>query len=74
MSGGEIAETVVGCVTGLTLLLVLVGREFVKRGWVRFSLSFAVIPLEKRGRAPAAATAAPKVIPGTVVHETGQAA
>ena len=72
MSPGEIAETVVGCVTGLSVLGCLIGREAVKRGYVRFSLSFAVVPPEKRGQAPQAA--APKVIPGTVVHETGRAA
>ena len=72
MSPGEIAETVVGCVTGLSLVGALIAREAVKHDWVRFSFSIRVIPLEKRGEAPQAA--APKVIPGTVVRETGRAA
>lgn len=70
MSPGEIAETVVGCVTGLSVLGGLIGREAVKRGYVRFSLSFAVVPLEKRGQAPVGATAAD----GTVLIEKGRAA
>ena len=56
MSTGEIVETAIGCATGLTLVSALCAREAVKRGWVRFSLSFAVIPLERRGQAPAAVT------------------
>ena len=56
MTPDGIAETVVGCVAGLALIGALIAREFVKRGWVRFSLSVAVVPLEKRGQAPGATT------------------
>jgi hypothetical protein len=68
----RLAETILGCVTGLSLVVALIAREAIKQGWVRLTISFGVIPLEKRGQAPQAA--APKVIPGTVVHETGRAA
>lgn len=55
MTGPELArlaETVLGCVTGLLLLAALIGREAVKHDWVRFSFSIRVIPLEKRREAP----------------------
>lgn len=74
MTPGQIVETVIGCAAFLSLVAALIAREAVKRGWVRFSLSFAVIPLDKRVEAPPGSVAAPKVIPGTVVHETGRAA
>lgn len=48
MNGPEIAETIVGCVTGLALVAALCAREAVRRGWVRFSVSAGVIPLDKR--------------------------
>ena len=44
----RLAENILGCVTGLTVLGALCAREAVKRGWVRFSVSAAVIPLDKR--------------------------
>lgn len=47
-----IAETVIGCVTGLSLVAALCAREAVRRGWVRFSVSAAVIPLDKRTEKP----------------------
>ena len=44
----RLAENVLGCVTGLILVGALIAREAVRRGWVRFSVSAGVIPLEKR--------------------------
>ena len=54
MNTAEITETVIGCVTGLSLIGALIAREAVKRGWVRFSVSLGVVPLDKRGEAAAA--------------------
>ena len=54
MSTGEIVETVIGAGTGLAFTAILCGREAVKRGWVRFSLALAVVPLEKRTGPPKA--------------------
>ena len=48
MNGVGIAETIVGCVTGLSLVAALCAREAIRRGWVRFSVSAGVIPLDKR--------------------------
>jgi hypothetical protein len=63
----RLAENALACVTGLVLVGALMVCAAVKCGWVRFSLSFAVIPLERRGQAPAAAD-------GAVPIEKGRAA
>lgn len=60
MSPGAIVETVVGCIALLGLVYALIVREAVKRGWVRFSVSLGVIPLDKRTEA---AEAAPQTVP-----------
>jgi hypothetical protein len=73
VTGPEITETVVGAVTFLTLTSILCAREAIKRGWVKFSLSMSVVPLDKRVTAPVEIVVPPMVIPGTVV-EQGRAA
>ena len=52
VNGPEITETALGAVTFLSLTSILCAREAIKRGWVRFSLSLAVVALEKRGTVP----------------------
>lgn len=60
MSPDAIAETIVTAGAFLLLVAALIAREAVKRGWVRFSVSLGVIPLDKRTEA---AEAAPQTVP-----------